>query len=158
MSRFFARLIPICAVVVVCIDGWLKTIALSHFPSDQTLINPSFFALALHKNYGIAFNIPLKLPLILLVSVLLGAGLIDVAWRNYHANPNLSAAAMLVIIGGCGNVYDRVAYGFTVDYLLIGDRTAINLSDLVILSGIVWLLFASRQSQPTSPSLTTEQK
>ncbi len=138
------RLIPLIALLIILIDGWFKSLALTHFPADSTLMDPGIFALAVHHNYGIAFNIPLKLPFILLVSLLLGAVLMHVVWVNRHKNTDLWAAALLTVIGGLGNIYDRIAYGFTVDYLLLFGRSAINLSDIVILCGIIWMLLASR--------------
>lgn len=145
---------PFLAAVVVLLDGWFKAIALARFPLDSDLAHPGLAALAIHRNYGIAFNIPLKIPIVLLISVVLGAVLLNVAWHNRKGNLPLSMAALLVVIGGLGNVYDRLAYGFTVDYLLFFGRSAINLSDLVILAGIVWLLLASRPEKGMKGELT----
>lgn len=150
------RATSFAALAIVFVDAWLKRFALVHFTSDASLVHPGLFALAVHRNYGIAFNIPLKLPLILLTSIGLGAILLRVVWLHRHTNPLLSAAASLVLIGGLGNVVDRLAYGFTVDYLLFFGRSALNLSDLVILAGIVWMLVASRretsEEEPLTPS------
>lgn len=138
------RLIPWLAVLVVLSDGWLKAFALEHFPIDTTLHRAEWIMLAVHRNPGIAFDIPLKLQVILTISFVLGVVLTHVAWKNRILNPPLTYASLLVIIGGIGNVYDRVVYGFTVDYILLFGRSAINLSDAVILLGILWLLLASR--------------
>ena len=45
-----------------------------------------------------------------------------------------------------GNFYPAKYY-FTVDYIIIFGRLAINLSDVVIVSGVVWLLLASRRKK-----------
>lgn len=144
------RFAPLIACAVVLLDGWFKWTALASLPSDITLAHPSWFALAVHENFGIAFNIPLALPVILIVSVILGILLLNIAWENRKINPALASAALITVIGGIGNLFDRVVYGFTVDYIILFDRSAINLSDCVILFGIVWLLMASRgQVAPT---------
>lgn len=152
------RSIPWIAFIIVLIDGWLKSYALAHFQPDVDIMQPGLFSLAIHKNFGIAFNIPLKLPVILIISVALGAILIDVAWRNRQAHQSIAAAVLLILIGGFGNVYDRIAYGFTVDYLLLFGRSAINLSDLVILIGIFWLLLASRREKSEHQPIDETQK
>lgn len=157
MRRFIAPILT-GAIVVVGLDAWFKSLALAHLPADTALVNPGWFALAIHPNYGIAFDLPLKLPLILIISFLLGAALLHLAWEHGRQYPATATAALLVVIGGIGNVIDRVVYGFTVDYLLFFGRSAINLSDLVILSGIVWLLWAGQRHVVHKTTLTEHKK
>lgn len=125
--------IPIISLAVVIIDELIKWFVL------QT---PS--PIEFHKNTGLIFDIPLRMPVILFFSFLIGAALIRLAWKHAKKHPKIASAASLIIIGALGNIYDRIAYGFTVDYILIG-QSAINLSDLVILSGVIWLILASRK-------------
>lgn len=157
MRRFIAPILT-TALLVVGLDAWFKSLALAYLPADTSLVNPGWFTLAIHPNYGIAFDLPLKLPIILIVSVVLGAALVHLAWEHGHQYPATTTAALLVVIGGAGNVIDRVAYGFTVDYLLLFGRTAINLSDLIILTGIIWLLWDGPRQTARKKSLTNQKK
>lgn len=125
--------IPIISLVIVVVDELIKWFVL------QTPSPVEF-----HKNTGLIFDIPIRMPIILFFSFLIGAVLVRLAWKHAKKHPEIASAASLIIIGALGNIYDRIAYGFTVDYILIG-RSAINLSDLVILSGVVWLILASRK-------------
>lgn len=155
------RYAPILLLVslVILTDEWIKRFALENFPMEETVTNPGLFSLIVHKNSGIAFNIPFAMPVIIGASVLIGGALLHIAYKNYKNHPDITAAAITIVIGALGNLYDRVVYGFTVDYMLIGARSAINMSDLVILSGVVWLLLASRRKpehkniHPDEPSL-----
>ncbi len=79
--------------------------------------------------------------MIIISTLIIGAVLLQLAHKNASTRPDRTAAVILILLGGLGNLIDRVSYGFTVDYLLIGARLAINLSDLLILGGVAWLLF-----------------
>jgi len=136
-------LLPLVAVLVG-IDEAIKFFALAHFPDEHSLIDPGVFSLAIHKNWGIAFDIPFKMPLIVIVSVLIGIALLWVAYKNFREKPTVAFSAAMIVLGAIGNMYDRVVYGFTVDYLILFGRSAINISDVVIVAGVVTLLYASR--------------
>lgn len=138
-------LIPVGAVVLL--DEWFKYLGLHRLPDEGSLVDPGVLSLAIHKNLGLAFNIPFRLELIVLFSVLIGAGLFQIAYRNRDTNPNVSFATLAIILGAMGNLYDRLVYGFTVDYLIFFGRSAINLSDVVIVSGVVGLLLMGRRSR-----------
>ena len=135
--------LPLVATLVWA-DEAIKFRALSTLPSEGDLVDPGIAALAIHKNWGIAFDIPFKMHLIVIVSVLIGIALLWVARKNYQAKPAVAFSAVMIVLGALGNMYDRVAYGFTVDYLILFGRSAINISDIVIVAGVVTLLYASR--------------
>lgn len=136
-------LLPFVGVVVLA-DEIVKRKALELLPDESTLANPGIVALAIHKNWGIAFDIPFKMQLILVVSAVIGIALLWVAYRNAREKPVVAFSAATIVLGAMGNMYDRVAYGFTVDYLVLFGRSAINVSDAVIVAGVVSLLYASR--------------
>ena len=93
---------------------------------------------------GIAFDIPFRMPLIIVISILIGLALLWVSYRNFRLRPVISISALMIVIGALGNLYDRMAYGFTVDYIILFSRSAINVSDIVIVVGVVALLQTSR--------------
>lgn len=132
---------------IVFFDEIVKHWALSSAPLIETIPNPGIFAFAIHKNWGIAFDIPFKLPLIILTSLILGGILLRVAYTQWEKKPMVSLFALLILIGAAGNLFDRLAYGFTVDYLVLFGRSAINLSDIVILTGVFGMLTHARKSR-----------
>lgn len=144
-SRIYWHLFPIAGLVVV--DEWLKYLGLQRLPEEGSLIDPGIIEFAIHKNLGVAFNIPFRLEFIILVSILIGLGLIHIAYKNRRNQPEITFACAVIVLGALGNLYDRIVYGFTVDYIIFFARSAINLSDLVIVAGVIMLLLSSRQSR-----------
>ena len=67
--------------------------------------------------------------------------MIRFAKQQYIKNPKVSAVAVMVIIGALGNAIDRIINGFTTDYLILFRLSAINLSDILILTGVTFLLW-----------------
>lgn len=135
--------LPFVALIVLA-DELLKRWALTHLPGEDDLVGNGVFSFAIHKNWGIAFDIPFKMPFIILISSVIGAALLWVAYRDAKTKPTVALSALMIVFGAIGNLYDRLAYGFTVDYIILLGRSAINLSDIVIVTGVVILLYASR--------------
>ena len=135
----------VLAVGILAADQLMKFLAVQRLPSDGGRLR-SVIAFALHKNYGIAFDFPLPswivIPLTLMI--IIGAAM---ALKRYRHEDTMVIALMFIILGGIGNLIDRIAYGFTVDYLILFGKSAINLSDVMILGGVVVLLIHSRRQR-----------
>ncbi len=127
------------ASVVEFLDIIFKYLAITRLPEGGRVSFP--VGLALHKNPGIAFDIEIPLSIILPLTILVVIGLIRFAHRHRITSPITSAAAITVVIGALGNAFDRLINGFTTDYLILFGRSAINLSDILILTGVVALLW-----------------
>lgn len=138
-------LIP--SVFIVVLDEYIKFIGLKILPDESNLQNPNFFNLGIHKNLGLAFDIPFRVWVIVLISIIFGYFLFEIAYKNRVKHPKVSFASLLIIIGALGNLFDRIVYGFTVDYMIFFGRSAINISDLLIILGVVLLLLFSRKSK-----------
>ena len=141
------------AAAFVLLDELIKAEALKTFPSDAAIHGTPLFALAVHKNIGVAFDIPFKMPLIYLASIIIATCLIHVITQTYKKKPETALFATLILIGAAGNLYDRVVYGFTVDYFLILKRLAINISDLIILLGVAGILLSGKKSHGHTHSI-----
>ena len=143
-KKIYGFILP--AILLVGFDEWIKSVALKSFPDEKTLVDPDFLNFAIHKNFGLAFDIPFRHELILLISLVIGFFLLQIVWKNVTRHPDIAFSSILILIGALGNVYDRIVYGFTVDYIIFFGRTALNLSDLMIVLGVVILLLASRRT------------
>ncbi len=141
--RIFWWTIPVAAIVLI--DGWLKDYALMKLPDEGSLVDPAWISFAIHKNFGIAFDIPFKRWLIILISVVIGLVLVEIAYKNWKRHSDVAFGAIMIIIGALGNLVDRILHGFTIDYIIMFGRSAINLSDVIIIVGVIFLLFASRR-------------
>lgn len=144
-TKIYWFLLPASAIIFV--DEFVKALALKSFPDESTLTDRDLINFAVHKNWGLAFDIPFRRELILLISLLIGYFLVRIAYKNIVRHPDLSFASLIILIGALGNVYDRIVYGFTVDYIIFFSRSAINVSDILIIYGVVLLLLASRRSK-----------
>ena len=141
--RLLWLIIPITLVVIL--DEVIKFIALKKLPDEGSLVDPGIIDFAIHRNFGIAFDIPFKIPVIIIISVIIGLFLFKVVKKNWKSHPGVALSALTIIIGAMGNLYDRIVYQFTVDYIILFGRLAINLSDVIIVGGVIWLLMASRK-------------
>lgn len=135
------------AGLLVVFDEILKKIALSNFPKKEENIERNrIIEFVVHQNTGIAFDLPVWMPLILALVVLIIIGLVGLAYKNRNNKPWLAAASIIIVFGALGNLIDRIAYGFIVDYLLFPlSGSAFNLSDTVIIAGLVIILFSKRK-------------
>jgi len=137
-------IITISALLVI-LDEIFKVIALEKLPAEGSFVIPNIFQLGLHKNYGIAFDAPVGGDIIVWLSIVIILFFCWVFLQAYRKHAWYTGAAALVIIGALGNLYDRLAYGYVIDYLIFFSRSAINLSDLVIIAGVVWFIIARFQ-------------
>jgi len=120
------------------IDRLLKRAALSG--SDAEFIR-GILEFRLFRNAGIAFSLPLGGPLVWILSVGILAAVSLMAAKEFRAKRYALAGAFgLFVFGACSNLFDRVVYGFTVDYLIFFERSAVNLADGMIVAGALWLL------------------
>lgn len=105
---------------------------------------PGVLTFELFRNAGIAFSLPFSGPIVWLLSVAILAGVCLMAVRDFRARRyDRYAAISLFVFGACSNLFDRVAYGFTVDYFIFFSRSAVNIADGMIVAGALWLIFKS---------------
>lgn len=143
--RLYWFLLPVAAIVAI--DTLLKYEGLHRLPDEGSLVDPGILSFAIHKNWGIAFDVPFRMEFILFISIVIGLGLIHIAYKNWRLHPDISLSCGIIILGAVGNLYDRMTYGFTVDYIILFARSAINLSDIVIVAGVILLLLTSRRTR-----------
>lgn len=136
--RIYWLLLPAACIVVL--DEWLKARGLALLPDETALVEPHVIDFAIHKNPGLAFDLPFRLELVIGLSILIGIVLARAAYKTWRRRPKIAFSIFLIILGALGNLYDRIMYGFTVDYIIVMGRIAINFSDALILLGIVALL------------------
>lgn len=131
--------------IIILIDEGFKFFVVQ---SNSTQIDPSsFFQIGLHQNYGVAFNIPFKLPIVIIATLIIFYFLAQIIIKNRISAPRISTAASFIILGGAGNFFDRLYYGYTVDYLIFFGRSAMNLSDMIIILGVILFLFAAQKER-----------
>ena len=96
------------------------------------------------NNTGAAFGLWRDSPQVLVtlsavsVLVMLGCGLF-VTFRNRTIAPTLYGW-MLVIAGASGNLYDRIRFGYVIDFIDLRVWPVFNVADSAICLGVAWIL------------------
>jgi signal peptidase II len=147
MTKNSARAVYLLiALTIVLLDRWTKHIAaqrISLYSHIQVI--PGFFQLTHTENTGAAFSLfadspaPWKTGLLIAFS---GIALVVVSlllWRNHHAHRVTGIGLALIMGGALGNLWDRLARGRVVDFLLFYFKRyqwpVFNLADSAIVVG-----------------------
>ncbi len=138
MKRRWPWLLLIAGIAIA--DGFLKYEALNRFATSVPRPNGAFATFGLHKNPGILFDVPVPQPLVWTATLIVIGIFVRMAWRERIQNPLFTFGAVITIIGAVGNFFDRLLNDFTTDYLLFFTGAAINLSDLIIIGGLLVII------------------
>jgi lipoprotein signal peptidase len=104
------------------------------------------FELLLHKNTGVAFDLVLPNFFLFVLPPLIFLFLFWMLFR-FRRESHLFLPLIFITLGGFSNFFDRLVYGYVVDYLLLFGQSAVNLADGMILGGGLWLLVCGLQKK-----------
>ena len=143
MFKDFKKMTAISLAVIffIGLDRFLKVFVLSNLSDSQSLL-VDVLKFNFKANYYIAFSLPLmgKWLNIIIASIILFL-IYYLVWMWRDGKQYTVVCLFAVILGAISNLYDRLKYGFVVDYLDLKYFTVFNLADVVIVSGIFLLLF-----------------
>lgn len=126
------------ALGAFALDRFLKYVALSGARAETAA---GLLRFELFRNDGIAFSLPFSGPIVWLLSFAILAFVVRLAYKDFRTKHYKRAEAYLFfILGACSNLFDRIAYGFTVDYAIFFRLSAVNLADAMIVAGALWLV------------------
>lgn len=149
---FRGNVATIGIVLVGIADAVFKYFALRFLPSEQTATLQSVFALAIHKNPGIAFDIPIPLAIVLPITLSIAGIFAYQTYSVWSSNPPQALGAVAAVTGAIGNALDRLINNFTTDYLILFKTSAINLSDILIVIGILAVIWYDKRIPSNSVS------
>ncbi len=147
------------AAALFGLDRWSKRAIESSMDlySSKEII-PGFFDLVHTRNTGIAFSLfadagpAVKDWILPIVSVLAVGLIVTMLWKSEPGVGRSSVALTLILAGAAGNLYDRVMYGFVVDFLdvYVGSWhwPAFNVADSCITAGAALLLLDAWAKSP----------
>ena len=149
------------ALLVFVLDRWTKRLVAVHIPMYTHIqVIPEFFRLTHTENTGAAFSLFADSPSRWRTALLIGFSVVAMVvvlallWKQKHA-VNLTGVALSLILGGAvGNLWDRVARGRVVDFLLLYIKQyqwpVFNLADSAIVVGacllVIEILFGRSKS------------
>lgn len=135
--------------VLVCIDQITKIMITNHFELFQikTIIE-GFFHITYVQNTGAAWSILNNMTFLLtLVSVVVCIFLIYWLYKHPTESTYTRLLVCLILSGAFGNMIDRIAYGYVVDFLsfnLFGYPFPVfNVADMYLSCGVVLLLIVT---------------
>jgi len=123
------------------LDRFLKTLALLQASNLKLLSN--FFFFQFEKNYNIAFSLPFSGILLLFFISIIICLITILSFRAYQNQSNEIFPLLLVFFGAASNFFDRLRFGFVIDYLYLKHFTVFNIADCLIVCGVIILLFLS---------------
>ena len=152
MTTHTARVIHLLiALFVVLLDRWTKHLVAAHISMYAHIqVIPGFFRITHTENTGAAFSLfaesasQWKTGLLIGFSVVAMIVVFVLLWRQ-KTGVTLTGIALSLILGGAvGNLWDRVASGRVVDFLLLYVKQyqwpVFNLADSAIVIGAALLV------------------
>jgi signal peptidase II len=147
------------AALVIVLDQITKILIANHFSYGENLVLLNIFSLTLMHNPGAAFRFlsdagGMQRWLFSGIAIIAS---VAITWLlKKHATQTLFALSMSLILGGAlGNLIDRIAYGYVIDFLLFHwDEhyfPAFNVADSAITCGaglMIWESFMEKKNGP----------
>jgi len=127
------------AVFFAALDRFLKCLAVRQ--AEFGLIG-DFFKFSFAENRYIAFSLPLNG---VFLNILILAILLSLLY--YFLNlikkdrPREAGLILILIFGAASNLFDRLKYGFVIDYLDLRYFTVFNIADILIVGSVGLLIF-----------------
>ena len=147
------------ALIVVLLDRWTKRLVAARIAMYTHIqVIPGFFRITHTENTGAAFSLFADSPshwktaLLISFSVVAMVVVSILLWRRSHALTLTGVALSLILGGAVGNLWDRVASGRVVDFLLFYVKQyqwpVFNLADSAIVVGASLLVLEIFFSHP----------
>ena len=134
----------ISAAVLVLADQWLKALAVEHLMGkDDIVLIKNFLGLSYAENTGAAFSVLSDSTMLLSVlTLLLLVGGVAFLLFGKIQGKLMNICAVLILAGGAGNLIDRFAQGYVVDYIktLFIDFPVFNFADILVVVGCFVLM------------------
>jgi len=137
-------------IVALALDRWTKLIVDSRMRLNQTIpVIDGFFSITYVRNTGVAFGIldsgPSSTKSMALAALTLAAiaGVLVYSWRAPARQRWTQIALSMILAGALGNLYDRVRFGYVVDFIEVYYQSfhwpSFNVADSVISTGVALL-------------------
>ena len=130
------------AIIIILIDQITKFLIKTSFQlKESLLIIKNFFHLTYIHNFGAGFGILQQQHLILIFISLIVVGVIFYYLDKIGEKEKLLQILVGFILGGTiGNVTDRIAYGFVIDFLDFRIWPIFNVADSFVTVGVIGLV------------------
>ena len=166
VKRIVKPAVQLAAIAaLIWVDHLLKNVATEKLADGQThVLIKGFLGFLYAENTGAAFSMFSSSTgaLSIFTGVLLAAGVIYLLYPSKKRPVAYDICVPLIIAGGAGNLIDRLAHGYVVDYIatLFMEFPVFNFADCLITCGcfalIIYLIWSivneSRQKKAAVPT------
>lgn len=132
-----------------CLDRITKLLAL-HFLEKDIIIIPRLLALRLVRNENTFFywRVPYD-ALLFTVGIVLLLVIVILIVQEYSARHFYSTVLLVLIFTGAfSNLWDRLRFGYVIDFINVPFWATFNLADVYIVSAVlVWIFIMWRQKE-----------
>lgn len=136
MAWFFS-----IAIFFVSFDRLFKAMSLQGF--DFNIIG-EIFRFSFAKNYFIAFSLPITGMFLIIFILIILIILLIFCLKMYYRGKIVDAGLIsILIVGAMSNLFDRLKYGYVIDYLDLDYFTVFNLADVMIVLASAGLILPS---------------
>jgi len=168
MTKNSARTVYLLiAAIIVLLDRWTKHLVaqrISLYSHIQVI--PGFFRLTHTENRGAAFSLfadstaPWKTAMLIAFSVIALLVVSVLLWKNDQGNIATGVGLSLIMGGAVGNLWDRLARGRVIDFLLVYVKQyqwpVFNLADSAIVVGAGLLILEILLAKTHAPDNPTQ--
>ncbi len=144
------------ALLLVLVDQITKLLVYGYIKPHESLLINDFFSISHVHNYGAAFSFLANedgWQQYFLSSISTIASIAIIIWMaKVKPNDKIKLLALsLVLAGAIGNLIDRLALGFVIDFIDLHYESfyfpVFNMADVFISLGVVLLIFFDRESK-----------
>jgi len=134
------------AVFLLTIDRFLKILALNQIQEYSLIADILKFNFA--KNYFIAFSLPLSGGILIAIIIAIIMFLLGYSIKLAKKREFIQVALLTnVLFGAISNLFDRLQYGYVIDYIDLKYFTVFNVADMMIVGGVCLLLLSSYKNE-----------
>jgi len=151
------------AFLILLSDRVSKSAITDHFELGQPVaVIDGLFNITYVQNTGIAFGFfstlssPVKVLILSLVAGIAAIVVVIYSLRHDPRNSMLQVALAMILAGALGNLYDRILYGYVIDFLELHVRgyywPSFNIADTSISIGVIllaWEMFRNEAPNRT---------
>lgn len=155
MQAMRRHLIFLIVPFIFLLDRWTKLIVIHSLAFTRQIDVTPFFSIVHARNYGGAFSLLSQhayakhiftyIPLLIIVLLIF----VIIAYRMEFSK---RLSLTFILSGAVGNIYDRISYGYVVDFLDVYYKSyhwpAFNVADISISFGIcLWIFIELLQAR-----------
>lgn len=160
MNKLFFKInlkniaIIILIAIFFIVDRYLKNLAIAQAIESKTALINNIFFFSFTPNYYMAFSLPFGGKIL---NILIGLMIIVIfIFLIYLIKKNKSKLTIIggifILLGAISNIYDRLIFGYVIDYLYLINFTVFNLADVSISSG-AFMILISNNKKPSNKIL-----